>query len=446
VTRRAVVASAPLVAALAAACGGQSPAESPEAKVVAKQNIEWWTGWGASQDNGFKQVQDAANAQARTYQVTWTRTPSVAKKLAEVIAAGSPPDVEAGNLPYAEFWVQGYAEPLDQRISKSKVIKKDDLPASAWKFAGYKGKTYGIPAVEGFIRWGMAANEELLAKQGLDPTKLPTTWDDLLDWHKRLTIVNGGTIQQLGLDPLDAMGGGTGGPDPLLYGPSWGIHFYDEGKDKFDLTNPALEEALGTIKKFYDLAGGAGAVAEFRKLYGKWTGPQAGIAVGTQAMQINGPWTPGELARVAPEKKFSYSWVPVPNTRRGKKIQSTGGHFSNLPKGSPHPDQGFEFMEFLWSDQALNIIFENIGWLTARKSWLAKLDASRYRGLDFYVKSVTTADEMWEAPVNPIDGFFGDNWNAQVTDVLNGKISAKSALAELQRLCTEELQNRLGKK
>jgi ABC-type glycerol-3-phosphate transport system substrate-binding protein len=103
-------------------------------------------------------------------------------------------------------------------------------------------------------------------------------------------------------------------------------------------------------------------------------------------------------------------------------------------------------MEFLWTDQALNIVFENIGWLTARKSWLTKVDASKYRGLDFYVKSVTQADEMWEAPVNPIDGFFGEKWNAALGDVLNGKVGAKSALADLQRACTEELQSRLGKK
>src|SRR4051812_32776617 len=95
-TRRSMVATVPLAAtAFVAACGSQATGNAPEIKAGPKQNIEWWTGWGASQDNGLRQVQDAANAQSRTYQVTWTRTPSVAKKLAEVIVAGSPPDVEA---------------------------------------------------------------------------------------------------------------------------------------------------------------------------------------------------------------------------------------------------------------------------------------------------------------------------------------------------------------
>ncbi|HEV2123217.1 MAG TPA: extracellular solute-binding protein [Chloroflexota bacterium] len=449
-TRRSAAVSLPLAASAVAlaACGPQAaPAENPQAPAKPKQTTEWWTGWGGVPANeSFKKVEETANAQSRTYEVVHTRVSGVATKLVEVIVAGSPPDVEIGNLPYAEFWVQGYAEPLDQRLSKSKVIKKEDLPPAAWKLGGYKGKQFGVPAVEGFIRWGLAANEELLTQRGLDPAKIPTVWDELLRWHQQLTVVEGGALKQLGLDPLDAMGSGAGGPDPLVWGPSWGVRFWDEAKEQFNLTQPGLEEAVSTIKRFYDIAGGKPAIDEFRKAYGTWSGAKSGIASGTQAMQINGPWTPGELAKNAPDKRYVYTWVAVPNARKGKKIQSTGGHFANLPKGSPHPDEAFQFIEFVWSDQAMDIIFDGTGWLTARKSYLSKVDTSKYRGLDFYVKSVTQADEMWAAPVNPIDGFFRDAWRAHVGDVLSGKMSPKSALQELQRLCSEELSSRTGKR
>ena len=434
------------IAGLLAACGPAGPGEAPEAKVVQKVTIDWWTGWGGAPANeSFKKVEEAANAQSRTYEVKHLRVSGVADKLAEAIVAGSAPTVEAGNLPYAEFWVKGFAEVLDGRIGKSKGIKRDDLPAPAWKFASYKNKTYGVPAVEGFIRWGLAANEELLIKRGLDPKNVPTVWEDLLNWHRELTIVEGGAIKQLGLDPMDAMGGGAGGPDPLPWGPSWGHRFYDEAKEQFNVTHPAMEEALATIKRFIDLAGGAAAMAEFRRGNEQWSGARSGIAMGTQALQINGPWTPGELAKNAPDKRYAYTWLPVPAKRKGKKIQSTGGHFALLPKGGPHQDQGFEFIEFLWSDPALDIIFEGTGWLTARKSYLAKVDAGRYRGLDFYVRSVTEATEMYEAPTNPIDGFFRDRWREAVTSVREGTATPNAALQELQRLCTEELRQRLGK-
>lgn len=74
-----------------------------------------------------------------------------------------------------------------------------------------------------------------------------------------------------------------------------------------------------------------------------------------------------------------------------------------------------------------------------------KIDASRYRGLDFYIRSATTADELWEAIVCPIEGFFASEWKKQADAVFLGEISAKAALQELQRACTEELRQRLGK-
>jgi ABC-type glycerol-3-phosphate transport system substrate-binding protein len=168
------------------------------------------------------------------------------------------------------------------------------------------------------------------------------------------------------------------------------------------------------------------------------------MAQGTEAMQINGPWTPGSLAKVAPEKRYAYTWPPLPPARKGKKIQSTGGHFSLLPKGSPHPDPAFEFVEFLTTERAEQLIFDGQGWIGARKSFLPKIHASQYRGLDFYIRSATTADDRWADPVNPIEGFFADRWKEQADAVMLGQASPKSALQELQRLCTEELRQRLG--
>ncbi|MGH2371093.1 MAG: extracellular solute-binding protein, partial [Chloroflexota bacterium] len=326
-------------------------------------------------------------------------------------------------------------------------IKRDDLFPQSWKYGSYKGKTYGIPAVESFVRWGLVANEELLAKQGLNPAKMPATWDELLAWHQELTVLDPATkaITQNGIDPRGSMANGTGGGDPFLWGPAWGFKYYDEAKEQFDLANPMMEEALTSMKRFYDVAGGYQARQEFRKQYGNWTGARSGITVGTEAMQINGYWTPGSLAKLVPENRYAYGWVPVSSPRKGKNIQATGGHFAILPTGAPHPEPAFEFLEFLSGEQAEQIIFDGIGWLGARKSFLTKIDVSRYRGLEFFVQSATTTNEMWESAVNPIEGFFGTEWGKQVEAVMLGQLSPKSALQELQRICTEELQRRLGK-
>jgi len=410
--------------------------------------ITWWSGWGTGNALAkvFDQVAAEANKTASGYQVQHEAQSSVAKKLATVIAAGTPPDVEVGNLAYPNFWASGLAIALDSYLAKSSAVKKADLFDASWKFGSYQGKTYGVPAVESFMRWGLVANQDLLAKRNLDPTNLPTNWDDLLEWHKQLTVLDPATkaITQLGLDPLNAMGGSASGGDPFFWGPSFGLgtKYYDEGANQFNVAGPELEEALNTIKRFYDVIGGPAALDTFRKVNGTWSGTKAGIVLGTEALQINGYWTPGDLTKNAQTKKYVYGWPPVSPTRKGTKMQSTGGHFAVLPKGSPHPDLAFQVAEFLSGEQAEQLIFDGSGFMGARKSFLAKVDTSKYPGLDFYVKSATTGDELWADPSDPIESFFSDTWHSQAQKVFLGQLTPRDALQQLQQLCTEELKKR----
>ncbi len=429
-----------------------APTSSAAAKpATSGVTITWWSGWGSGGIAGqtFDQVAAAANQAALGFTVQHQPQSSVAKKLATVIAAGTPPDVEVGNLSYPEFWATGQATALDSYLAKSQTLKKEDLLDTSWKFGTYKGHTFGVPAAEAFVRWGTVANTDLLAKRGLDPAQLPTNWSDLLEWHKELTVVDPSTkaITQLGLDPLDAMGGSASGGDPFFWGPSFGLGtgYYDEGAEKFNLVTPQLTDALTTIKSFYDAAGGYAAVQTFRKTNDTWTGTKAGIVVGTQAIQVNGYWTPGALAKVAPTKHYTYTWAPVSADRKGTKMQSTGGHFAVLPKGSPHPDQAFAMAEFLTTEPAEKIMFDGEGFLGARKSYLQKVDAKQYPGIDFYLQSATTASELWADPVDPIEGFFSDNWQTLYTKVFQGQLTPQDALSQLQQLCTVQLAKQLGK-
>ena len=243
------------------------------------------------------------------------------------------------------------------------------------------------------------------------------------------------------------MGGSASGGDPFFWGPSFGLGtgYYDEGAGKFNLVTPQLTDALTTIKSFYDAAGGYAAVQTFHKTNGTWTGAKAGIVLGTQAMQINGYWTPGSLTKLAPTKHYVYTWAPVSADRKGTKMQSAGGHFAVLPKGSPHVDQAFSFAEFLTGEPAEKIIFDGNGFLGARKSFLAKVDAKQYPGIDFYLQSATTAGEQWADPVDPIESFFSDNWQTQYTKVFQGQLTPQDALSQLQQLCTAQLAKQLGK-
>jgi len=112
-----------------------------------------------------------------------------------------------------------------------------------------------------------------------------------------------------------------------------------------------------------------------------------------------------------------------------------------LPKGAADSDKGFAFIEYLTQDEALNTIFEGTGWLGARKSNLAKVDATKYAGLDFYLKSADTATSMKGVIVDPVQAFVSDQWTKLQESVNYHKMTPKDAAAELQKAADTEMKN-----
>jgi ABC-type glycerol-3-phosphate transport system substrate-binding protein len=251
-----------------------------------------------------------------------------------------------------------------------------------------------------------------------------------------------GNVKVVGFDPLDAMGGSWGGGDPSFWPIDYGFDFFDEEKKTYNLDNPQFIAALKVIKQFYDHIG-AEKMTAFRKTSGTWTSdPTASFPAGVQGMIVNGYWTPGELAKTAPDKNFAYGWVPVPGDRLGKKIQATGGHNSGVPKGAKKADKAWQFIEFLTTDKAIEIIYNGVGWLGASKSYLDKVDTSKYKGLDWYVKSIKEANDMRGMDVDPIEGFTNTAWTEGYDKMNFGKVTPEDLAKQLQESLTKELKDR----
>ncbi len=102
-------------------------------------------------------------------------------KFLAAVAAGAPPDI---------FHAPGYVPP---DLAQNKVIAPlDDLvkldPTTLKNFDPitiYGGRRYGVPVNGGL--GCMLYNVELMEKAGLDPKKLPETWDELIATATKLT-------------------------------------------------------------------------------------------------------------------------------------------------------------------------------------------------------------------------------------------------------------------
>ncbi|MCL4544138.1 MAG: extracellular solute-binding protein [Chloroflexi bacterium] len=417
---------------------------SGETHKGASITVDLWYGWaGANAIHTWKALGAQMGKDLSSFNVHWI-TADNNTKLLTAIAAGTPPNVAVGNAPYPEFWARGAAQPLDDLIAKGKVIDRKDVPAASWSYASYKGKTYGVPEVEAFVRYSLTIDATNLSETGINPSTISWDWDTLTQLQQQLTKkASNGSISVLGIDPLDAMGGAFGGGNPFYWGQAWGIQYFDEHSGAFNFDNGQLAEAMLTVKKIYDIAGGARAVTGFHSSYGYWTGnPTAAMPSGVEDMQINGYWNPGDLALTSPHRSFVYTWPAVPTSHKGFKFQSTGGHSGFIPRGAKNSEEAFQVIEFLYGDTAEGIIFDSTGWLGARTSYLQKVDAKRYKGLEWFLNSAQHNDQLNGIPSNPIESFTATQWQTALQNVLYGRAQPKDALKQLQQVVTNEYKQR----
>ncbi len=402
--------------------------------------LEWWWGWGGG--NLLDALAFRFQQEHPDIRVNPLPPGNMDEKLLTAIGGGTPPDVAVGNIAFGEMSARGVFTPLDDHFAASKVISRDDIVQSLWADGNWEGKQYGLAACEVGPRIGLCYNPALVEAAGLDSTKPPETWDEMYAWHEAMSTFDSvGNIDILGFDPMDSMGGRRPTSDvSFFWADSFGFDWWNQDTWTFSVDNEGFVASLATIKRFYDLVG-VEKMAAFRVDYGTWTSATGSFTTGKQGVQLNGYWTPGSLAQVAPDTKFAYYWPPNAEHRRGRKFQNMGGHPVVIPRGAPHPDEAFMYLEYLTTPVAADKIFQENGWLGPRISWLEQLDTSVYEGLDFFLQSVLEADELKPCPLCPISAFFGQHWIVAVDEVNYGDKTPEQAAADLQETVTTEIRS-----
>jgi maltose-binding protein MalE len=412
----------------------EAPAE-PEGKV-----IQYWFSWGnflPVWEEGLMATQEFKDAIGNDT-LELKPIPNAPETLLTAVAAGTPPD-GASNVQYLDYMARDVLLPIDDMVATSSIVKKEDYLEGTWSDAFYQGTMYGVPADEGFLRYGLNYNARMAEDAGLDPDDPPVTWDDCLVWHEALTkFDSAGNMVQIGLDPYDAMGGQIGIQDGFYPPVSWGWDWFNEDTGEFDVDNDMMIESLEVMGEFYKIAG-PDNMAGMRQVEGQggWGGS---FNVEVQAMIIEGYWHPGETVIEKPEvAEFNRStWAPVPENRRGVKVQGTGGHYVILFKEGKNTDGMFRIAEFLNTNAACDLIFKGVGWLPGLIPYLETVDTSAYPGLKFYFDSVEEATE-WSSPARcPITSFASNQYQELREAVYREQMTAAEAAAEFQARCEAE--------
>jgi ABC-type glycerol-3-phosphate transport system substrate-binding protein len=290
------------------------------------------------------------------------------------LAGGVAPDIQMLGTPWEnEFYLMGALQPGDQYLPAN--FKDQFIPAALNSFV-FGGKIYGIP-IEG-SDWGFFYRKDLFEKAGLDPNKPPTTWEELVQDAKKLTVKENGKVTQWG---LEIPAGGWEGDDffdQFLWAAGNDIAKQDD-KGVWSSTL-GDSSALKAFKFYYDLTNTDKVMPV--EVIGK-TGEDVknDFVFGRTAMMYNGGWWVGTIKDTAKDIEGKWATSIPPAGPSGKPVTLGYPNTFVVTAQSKHPKEAYQFLEFLQ---------------TGSPSWMDKysMAASSFNWTKAYTTSDFTKDPL----------------------------------------------------
>ncbi|WP_159886643.1 extracellular solute-binding protein [Paenibacillus puerhi] len=277
------------------------------------------------------------------------------EKVATLVPAGKGPDII--NLYYGwlpKYVASGYLQPLPESAFSAAQIEKEFFPFV--DSSKLNGKYYAIPTAVRTL--GLFYNKDLFTKAGLDPNKPPATWEELVDYSKKLTqrdkngelVVEGFTFQTNAQLPhwfRDTLVHQAGGKDVSE----------DRRKILWNET-PAGLEAFTYLVDF-----GIKHKVGAKDFY---TNDITAFKGGFAALSVDGSFQLGGIAKDAPN--LNYAIGPLPS-HNGKKAAPASYWANAITKGvsGKKLEAATEFLKFLTSKEVQEQWAEKVGELPAKK-------------------------------------------------------------------------------
>ena len=261
--------------------------------------------------------------------------------------AGRAPDVfhvHAFSLPM--FFGKGFAKDLTPFIKNEGPGFLDAWYPLPLKLVKHKGKVHAMPG--DYMTMVLFYNTQMFKDAGLDPNKPPKTWDEFLEYAKKLTRdTNGdGKVYQWGF-------GTVGTKDPgftLRFGPfiwSFGADYLTPDMKRSALDSPEAKQAF----------------TFFVELYTKHKVVPPGLtAMGAQdvrtqlaqkkvAMIMGSGWTPPIVNKINPDLKAFEVLKAAPAPMKRKQATAIWLSSWVMSPNTKHPNEAWKLMKFITSKE-----------------------------------------------------------------------------------------------
>lgn len=282
-------------------------------------------------------------------------------KMLTAAVARQLPDVAQEKFEYLDLYIdEGLITPIDSEISD---IDREDIFTEMWSAVTRNGKIYGIPfCVNTYIFF---YNEDFFIEEGLDHTELPSTWEEVIEIGKKLTV----DTNEDGMIDRYAMIFWQNGFEsfaPFLW--AYGGELIRGDGSGVNLTSEAMYMAVSFI---HDL------MYKYEIMPHNWTNFEGGQAFLSGKLAM-GPFISGGLTYFEDNLPWNLKTTPFPSLTGEKHLPLTGLALVNFSNNKKKRKAANEFILWLVSKKNTVNIFKEVGYLPVRKSAVKSLDLQAF--------------------------------------------------------------------
>ncbi|WP_018659002.1 ABC transporter substrate-binding protein [Allofustis seminis] len=342
-------------------------------------------------------------------------------KIQTAVQGGTPPDLFI-SLATHRFTMEdlGIVEPLDHFIEADKDGKEyiEDFLPSFMEDSYVDGKTISIP----FQRSTMVLyyNKDLFKEAGLDPEQPPTSWDELIEYSKKLTnddhfgvglALNSGSAQW-------SFGGFS-----LQNSKDGGNLMSDDGKKVFFDTPENIE----ALQLWIDLQN---KYEVMNKGIVQWTDLPTQFLAQEVAMIYH---TTGNMGNINENAEFEFGTAFLPGNKRMAAPTGGGNFYISKDISDQHKEAAWKFIRFATSTEQLTNWSLNTGYIPPRQSSIDSDEMQKYYS---EIPQARVAYEQLEVAKPELTTYDAAQvWrilNDSIQSAITGEKTAAEALKEAQ--------------
>ncbi len=413
----------------------------PKGRVV----VTYWEKWSNFEADAMRAVVDRFNSKQDKIFVKFLSISGIADKTMLATSGGIPPDVAGLFGPnIAQYAFFNAVTPLDEFVEEAGISGSDYVPVW-WEMCNYRGHVWALPSMPATT--ALHYNTAMLEAAGLDPTRPPTTIQELDAMDGAIAKKDGKGIQKMGFLPME----------PGWWNWAWGYYFggslYD-GEGRLTLDSPENVRAFtwmaGYAKKY-----GTTNVQTFKQGFGGFDSPQNAFFDQKLASVLQGVWMANFIGKHRPNMEWKA--VPFPyDSARPDRRDTTMADLDVLviPRGAKHPKAAFEFIKFVQSQEGMELLA--LG--QKKDSALSRTTPGFYEqhpnpNIELF-RSLADSPNAVPPPKIPIWSRLNAELGAAIDKMNTGKVTPEEALRDVQRrmqpvldetLAVERLRERGGR-